>query len=1055
MSNDSKHIFGAYLNMARHNAFIILSHISKCLGATKEGDEANLPYMKAITILKTGKPEEKEKAVKMLVKHFPFLNPMADNEISRKDSKIKAASPDTYHDILEKIFNVLNSLRNQHSHYIYIDDREEEKKRETDSENKELVYYLKNCFNGARQVSKKRFGFSDSDMTFLTGSREGDRYYKDGRSHKERDDFAYKLDTENKMLSRQGILFLICLLIEKKYATMLLDAPALGFFQKNTPELKKKIIREIFTVYRMCLPKERMDSENPRMALGLDMLNELKKCPDELFETLSKEDRDKFRIKPEDAADSDNTEILMKRYQDRFPYYAMRYFDDNELFNNIRFQVSLGKYRYGFYNKKGIDSDKEDRVRILQKELNGFGRLNQIEERRRNEWKDLIRPYEEIRPDTAGEKPYITDHRANYIVNGNRIAMAFNSGERAKLRSGCFIPELNEKETRCIEPDCWMSIYELKAMVFHSLLCDREDKQETESLITDYVGRYRKLFSDIKEEKLTPQDEVAGIIKERYELDLNVIPEKLQDYLTGKSVNIRERFDKLTKERIDGMISWSERSLKRLKDDLKIVGDRKKNKIGTNRYVDIRPGRLARFLSEDILMMQPTEDQGKDKLTGMNFQIMQSSLAIYDKSLDELKRMFVSAGLIRSNIAHPFLEEVLKKEPKDTICFYRIYLEERIGYLKGITPGDYKKCNFVYAGRQKWAERDDSYYKELAGRYLNQPVELPRGLFNEDIKKKLQSKYSADPGLIDSLSRDRCNVSFLIAEFFRHKHADENQNFYTYKRTYDIFNTLKDKRTGKDLFKSRKEYYLSLDDMISESKNIDKSIPEDHPKYQQLCAQLSRFKKNEKIIRQYKVQDILLYLMAKDILIRSEWENNEMDEIEGYKLKNISPEYGDNSILSLQIPFSISLKMADGSVRTIRQEALKLKNYGDFFRFIYDQRIKALLPQVKSVEILDRQKLEKELERYDLIRTPFFELLLEFEKSIVCKNPELKKEKHDFKRILKVFEAEKDDKEHLRLIRNAFCHNNYPEDIKQFNVKDTIPGIADSLVDSFRGKAGM
>ncbi|NDV80194.1 type VI-B CRISPR-associated RNA-guided ribonuclease Cas13b [Dysgonomonas sp. 511] len=1166
MEQNTKHIFGAYLNMARQNAFITLSHISKILGATKEGNEAHLSQMKAITILKSGRPEEKEKAVKILTKHFPFLKPMVDNDISRKDSVSQTANADMYSDILIKTFNILNLLRDQHSHYIFIDERidakEGAKKAGIESDNKKLVYYLKNCFDGARRIAKDRFEFSDDDMKFLTGSKSGDRYEEiiktdengefiyngkwPAKIHRERDDFAYKLDTKGKTLSPKGILFLICLFIEKKYATMLLDTPELHFFSNNTPEIQKKIIREIFSVYRIRLPKARIDSEKPVFALGLDMLNELKKCPDELFETLSKKDQDKFRIQPErDNADNDNMEILMKRYQDRFPYYAMRYFDDNRLLKKIRFQVSLGKYRYKFYEKKGIDSDNNDRIRALQKELNGFGRLDEIEKVRKEKWAEHIRPYEEIRQDTADEKPYITDHRANYVTNGNRIGMAFNSAKRQIIDKGYFIPVINGKETLCKVPDCWMSIHELKAMVFHNLLCDKDSKGETESVIINYVERYRRLFSDIKEKKLLPisqnRDEAASVIKGDYNLEFSEIPEKLQDYLTNKSVNIQERFNKLSKERIDKMISWSERATERLEKDLKVIKDSKTNKIGSDKYVDIKPGRLARFLSEDILLLQPTKKQGRDKLTGMNFQVMQSSLAIYDKSIEELRRMFVSAQLIGSNISHPFLDKVLDKKPQDTIKFYQIYLEKRIKYLKKLTSKDYKECNFLFSGRQKWTERDDSYYTDLSGRYLEQPIELPRGLFNEVIKEKLKSKYSDKSDLIASLSKGRCNVSFLIAEFFRHIHDDDNQPFYAYKRTYDIFNNLKDNRTDREIFKPKKEHYLSLDDILLENETLDKSISkymqkkagnilsggnsgkndeynkiiecfkevdlsseikqersffnkikkqveegkrvdgdiaqiksllhrkgidykniktsnktfdltiyEGYPEYKKICAQLRDFRKNEKVIRQYKVQDILLYLMAKDVLINSEWKNNEMDEIGQYKLKNIIPE-GDNNILSLRIPFSISLKLEDNSVKTIRQESLKLKNYGDFFKFIYDQRIKTLLPQIKSAKILDREVLEKELEQYDLNRTPLFKLVLDFEKSIVLQKPELELERHDFKQILNEFNADMENKDRMRLIRNAFCHNSYPKlnDIEEAT-KSEIPKIASSLVHSFK-----
>ena len=1167
MKQAHKHILGAYLNMARHNAYITLSHTSKILGAAKDGDEARLSEMKAITVLQNGKPEEKERAIELLHKHLLFLKPMIDNDISEKDYREKVASLKIYHNILTTIFSLLNLLRDKHSHYAFNDERLDSTKIK-EQENK-LVHYLKNCFDGARRISKDRFGFSENDFKFLTSTGKGNRYdevdkldengkpLRDNKGriqkiHQERGDFAYKLwingdviqkggkSIQLKKLSPKGIVFLICLFIEKRYATMLLDNSELKFFATDERDVRKKIIREMFSVYRMWLPKARIDSEKSEYALGLDMLNELKKCPDELFETFSKEDRDLFRIQSENE---DNSEILMKRYQNRFHYFAMRYIDENKLFKNIRFQVSLGKYRYEFYDKKCIDSSSEDRVRALQKELNGFGRLGEIEEKRKEEWADYIRPYEEVRQDSADEKPYITDHRANYVVNGNRIGMAFNSETRKVLDNGCFIPKIEGKETKCKSPDCWLSIHEFPAMVFHNLLCDKDKKNETENIIKGCVKNYRDLFSDIKNGKLQPiskeKEVVASAIKKEYGLNYDDVPEKLQDYLTKNPVDINVSFNKLSGERIEKMISWSERKLDRLKEDKKIVGDRKNNQIGKGRYVDIKPGRLARFLSEDIIMFQPTEDNGKDKLTGMNFQIMQSSLAIYNKSIEELKRMFVSAKLIEGSIEHPFLKKVLNKAPKDTISFYEFYLEKRIEFLKGIKPEEYrdpKKCGFLYADRKKWDERNDEYYQNLAERYLfqfdeegkiisEQSIELPRGLFNEAIREKLKSKYPDNNELAASLSKERCNVSFMIAEYFKYVHKDGNQKFYTFKRTYDVFNKLNNKRN--DRKQLQKEYY-SLSEIEKEAKeeSIKEKITdlawyelEKSNKYgrynkdqdffrpdlekiktaiksfkeedfelgrsreiarrykiaikkirrnerieqddledvivdweecrlaRKMKSLLNDFKKNEKVIRQYKVQDILLFLMAKDILISSDWGKGEAKEIEQYKLKDIDLN-GEKNILSMPIPFSMTFKMEDGTTRTIKQDSLKLKNYGDFFKFVYDQRIKTLLPGVKSVEILDREILEKELGQYDLERSEIFKLIFEFEKSIVSQNQEYMNKKHDFKELLELYSTDK-DKNLIRLIRNAFCHNSYPKIDNLEEQTKTIPEIAASLPEMF------
>ena len=132
---------------------------------------------------------------------------------------------------------------------------------------------------------------------------------------------------------------------------------------------------------------------------------------------------------------------------------------------------------------------------------------------------------------------------------------------------------------------------------------------------------------------------------------------------------------------------------------------------------------------------------------------------------------------------------------------------------------------------------------------------------------------------------------------------------------------------------------------------------------------------NERAIRRFMVQDILTFLMAKDLLLKNigkdDVKGNTRDKIKQYKLQNINPTSDTGNILSLSIPFSLTLTMKDGSTRTITQQELKLKNYGDFFRFVYDERLATLLSQTKSVEI-NRDDLEKELLRYDLQRSKIF-----------------------------------------------------------------------------------
>lgn len=1118
-SKELKSVFAAYLNMARQNVYVTMLHISKLMGIEEDSNkEDKLWEMKVLTSLNgraNSKPEKLQKTIKLLHKHFPFLTPMIDYTLSEKS---KSATPDTYYQILKTLFKLLNLLRNDYTHYHLVDEALTSEQTQQDS--KRIAKLLRNSFDGARRVVKTRFGYTDEDMLFLTGEK---RYQKeivpgeyitgyDRKSkmkvtlpkmkHIEKDNYQYKLSKNNGELSDIGLLFLICLLLHKKYGMMFIDK--VKIFTDNNSQKEKKIIREILTLYRIRLPKERMESTRPQIALGLDMLNELQKCPDELFQTFCPKDQDRFRF-----TDKFGEQVLLKRSHDRFPYLAMRYIDDNKIFTSVRFQVSLGNYRYKFYNKQGIDSNHEDRVRSLQKELNGFGRLTEIEEKRKDkEWhQGLLRPFEEVQIDTVETKPYITDHRANYVFNGNRIGLLLNRD--------MYMPSIQGDKAPCLPPTCWMSIYELPALVFHHLLCDKEHKGNTEKIIKDCVANYQRFFKDIQNGVLKPiEEEKYESVIAKYGITPSDVPGKLQDYLKNRKIDNNERFNRLSKAKLEKMIQSTTYRLEKFEKEYAMLGI-KDNKIGKKGYIDVRPGRLAQYLVKDFMFFQPVNKEslengkGTGKVTGLNYQILQSTLATA-YNISTLKSLFVKAQLLESKNKHPFLSWVLEKEPKNIFCFYYCYLEEKIICLKSLLAlaskeNDYN-YSFLHPKRIKWAVRSEEYYQKLAGRYLEAPIELPRGLFEKAIKELLQKKFNDNPAIQAALNNPKgCNVSFLIHEYFKNIHSedpDENQDFYSpkeghYLRNYKYFDILYASKVKNKM----ENVYFTIDEMEKKSKdetivneylhNFQKDKKQENKgcliqknKDKEECKEVSRYKEssdqknkedqekerrrlkkylneyreNEKCIRRYKVQDMLLFLMAKDILL-NEWKDAEIKE---YRLKNICSKQ-EKSILSQEIPFSITLNWEKGEKqisKVITQEKLKLKNYGDFYKFIYDDRIRTLLPQLKEdINPIGRELLEKELDGYDLNRVTIFQNIHEFEKFVIDKHPELKMQKHQFKDLINIHGliSEKTNQD-LRDVRNAFSHNHYTKciDISQKELPDiarTITEYFEKIVsDSKKGK---
>jgi hypothetical protein len=1058
MSHRPKYLYAAYLNMARHNAYITLSYIAKMV-KTEKGkeieieEEENLPdTVKRLKNLKA--VEEKKKVTDLLLKHFPFLLPMVDNKPS--DAGNSVLPVDNYYKILQKVFDLLNYLRNEYTHY---------KHKETDVP-KNFIDKMKNCFDAARRKIAERFELGTDEIKHLDRfiKEKVEQNRRERPTYVENSNFYYKFDNANDQLTPYGLAFFICLFLEKKYA-MLFLSQLKGFKRGDAPNYQAT--KEVFCVYRIRIPNLRIDTQVPVMALVIDMLNELKKCPAELVNLLSKHDLRKFRIIPDkkNSIDTEESEVLLKRHGNRFPYLALKYIDQAHLFPNIRFQVGLGVYRYRFYNKQGVDN--LERVRILQKQLKGFGRLNEMEEKRKTEWQTFIRPFEEIKQDTAEEQPYITDSHVKYIIQNNKIGLKwFDRRDNAS-----YLPDLNEKGAKHAIPTCWLSIYELPPLLFHQLLCD--NKLDTQNIIRDYVANYRKLFRDIETDalQLNNKESITQWLKMKYKINFTDIPKELQDYLCEKPIQTDRRFKRLSNERIASMLIETQRRLKSIQKKLEIVNDSKRNKVGKKRYVEIKPGELAEFLAKDMLAFQPTKNAGKDKLTGMNFQVLQYSMAYFTQYNDQMKEIFEKSKLLNSPIAHPFLQNI-KKSCTNIVDFYIAYLEARQKYLEQCYKSkQYENYYFLHSGQTKWKIRSKEFYQSLAKRYREQPIELPRGLFHEAIRQLLKKEqFSENTAIQEALSKERSNTTFLLRTYFKAIYDDTTQDYYNFKRSYRFFNLINDKRVSNKLvsvYYTTAEFENKMKDKNTLKNYIENYIEKEYKKEEaalkakhnfrelktlqenkgsfytttreKMHRLLNDFKKNEKMLRLYKTQDILLFLMAKKILLDIDSFQNA--NIEQYKLKQIMPN-SQQDILSVQTPFQITLTK-NKRITTIMQDSLKLKNYGDFLRFIHDRRIETLLPYIKEDNI-KRQILEEELETYDTKRTAIFELLHQFEEYVISQKEIdeslLSEEEVDsafvnFVNILRSCpEIPLEKRQQMQIIRNAFSHNSYPSEIVE--IKD-------------------
>ena len=1019
----------------------------------------------------------------------------------------------------------------------------------------------------------------------LRFKKDGSPEYEEQVKMVERSDFFYKIggnttiEKDGKVYSTLtgfGLAYFCTIFLTKPQAKQMLSDVAL--FEKSPyPQELNDIIRDMLSIYRIRSPRgKKLEGSDTKITLALDMLNELRKCPKELYDVLSPKGQKFFE--DEVKRPNERTPEVVKRFRstDRFPYLAMRYIDETKLFDNIRFQVRLGKLKFKFYSKTCING--EDEIRGLQKEINGFGRIQEIEQKRQTDYKAFLQEAKEksvkiegedikldllqFEKDNVDSKPYITDNKAYYNIHNNRIGLFWNeltifdkkndNREMIVNKSGDYLPKLivsEDKKAPVVMPApmAMLSIHELPSLIFYDYLLgitgNDDENKNAENIIIEKCHSLQQFFYDVKSGTMTPmanKEELAKRLLSVYDLTVNDIPDKLKKYLSGESVDVNRRKQELTRDRLVKMLKRAIRRRDGFEDDRKMVGN-KDNKYGKESFVDVRHGSLARYLSESFLEWQPSNKKGDNKLTGMNFSKLQSELAIFDDAskYDMVKEMIEKSGLLLGDYAHPFLNKLTGKCIHNIEQLYLLYLNEEVNYIKellGITDKKDKditenKINFekislasdIYdhlpfvKGCARWKDRTPENIKQLAGHYLEldgkrASIWLPDGLFSNHILGLLKTQFADNKQLQKDLSDKRLTASvfYLIRVFFEDQLSDSCQPFYVTTKTdgedllstkfahiYDLFNILNNKKV-RNAYTKVPMIVEEIDDMFSipaENKNgklikrigldgkplkdengktlykklihveIDKRIKDmtykergNHKTLEEakdamrrkLMRMIGEVKDNEKTIRRYKAQDMVMFLMAERLMEDSEATGN-VSKSEKFKLQNVCHSDFLNQTVNFEFPF----KVGEDTV-IISQDFISLKNLGEFYQLLSDERLPSLLERLLEIKKKEQKnpnfgysELMGELASYDIHRSRIFKAIHWLEKYVVSKenfkflyDPNDKRffidddetrdpKRNNFNALLGLLEKgdihilSKDERELIISIRNAFSHNHY------------------------------
>lgn len=1070
----NKHIFGTYAVMAMNNVQLVFEHIRKMAGLPENTHETyrpedlwTHPVMAELLKVKKGEPTDNatiQLIVDKMLDQFPFLRIMGENQRafrSKKDEKKGSAEKmlgavDIY-DVMNSMLRVVKAYRDATEHLMFDSSLWNDGSPFLKYNEQVMAGVIENYYGVALRNVKERFGYTTDDLRFIQDHRMKDVRVPGERFPRKTYDLDFFLsikatngDRTGKLhLSGVGVTLLICLLLHKQYVTIMLSKLQGIYGKYRAGSKERQIILRSFAINGIVLPKERIRSDKSEMSVALDMINELKRCPRELFDVLSVDDQERFRLQSADMED-----VLQMRHSDRFAQLVMQYFDYGELLPTIRFQVNMGKLRYLFNAAKNC-IDGATRVRVLEHRLNAFGRVQEMEAKRKNEkgafvGTDIdVREFDEVRRDDANPEnyPYVVDTYTHYVIENNKINFTF--GEQ--------LPEVERVGDKWyvnnVIAHCSMSVLELPAMVFHSHLYGAK---KTEALIRRTWDNYNRLFADMRDGKLTKANiGTYGIA----EADM---PAKVLEAVNGGGKS--HGYWAYVRKEIDEMLDDTERRITRLKDDKRAV-DSKMNKMGKRGFVRIMPGRLADWLAEDIVRLQRSSltgtEYGTDRITGLNYRTLQAAIATFNsnhditegESLKALTDMLAKAGLTIRNgkTAHPFLFFVLGNKPKNTIDLYESYLIQRKKYLNGllkkIRENNIAKSEitFVNAESTRFSQRDADYYCNTAADYLDfHAIELPRQMFDAEIKAMLKKL----PEMKD-VDFDHANVTYLIAEYLKRFCRDDFQPFYNLKRNYRYIDMLEGKTDSKDkllpqyttvarreeLWKDRiervKKYRRIKVNAIFFDRNNNLRKEEIEARVDKSIANArNEYTSTEKVIRRYKVQDALMFLLACDTITQ-----NVQLEGKRFKLNAVEPS-AETGILSEVMPINFEFTF-EGKRYTLHADGMKIKNYGDFFRLINDQRLPSLLNIVGTTQ-LEKKQMDEELSNYDNCRPEMVKMILGLEKEIYTRFPEKKNlvyeiERFNFSKLMAEMVREgmfsHDDRNTINLIRNAFSHNRYPEKV--------------------------
>ena len=1042
-------LFAAYLNMGRMNLYTALRHVSAKVGITDSATEDNMASMKVIARF-----ESKKRGQRVIENGIYSLLPSLKVMVERTKEVVHCSHETAVMLTLTNLVTLVSDLRNEYTHAAHYSTNDE-KKRQAETVKYNLKPLQALFVADLEKTCNRRGLVNDDAKKFAIKQKNWVSYYNPCTS-------------DGNGLSPVGIVFLLCKLLTRKYAMLLLDQ-CNYFVEPPVVSNRIKLMKELFCTGGYNPPRHRVDTGDDNASIGLAILGELRKCPRILFDRLHEEDRRKL-LHPDE-----NGNVASSTYRDNdlFITYALRYIEKTGVMPNVAFQMTLGRYFYKFSRHTGIDGDRSH-FSSRSRKVNGFGHFSSMEAKRVAEYRDsgFARRPQEVGAHSSGTKPYISDGKAEYLIAANRVGLFWNDENHRLLNSGIYFPQHDDGGVdRNHSPRCWMSVYDLPMLVFFSMMGGN-----AESVVKSTCNALDKFFASVASGKMEPVKEgdrservkkLDEKLRNDFGLHVDQIPSNILGYLVGDSGGEEPKETEKAKSRFDKYAATA------MENELRFA----KKRRGQAETISVN--KMARLIAHDILRLQQKPEEyvttvgGYEKRLGRtNFIIMQKAIAEYREGVvvklgyevnqqERLKAVFQRANLLDADrhgesgnpSKHPFLDTVMAEHLDDVPALYRRYFDAKIVYLEALMKsGDYGSLRFLHGGRKKFEPRTPQHVKEMAERYRS-VIQLPDGLFNEALRELMSKRPDClnNEVMKKALESKDNSATYLISVYFKQVLGDDSQPFYSegedgYRRQYGWID-----KVGPG---GRQGLHDALEQYMNEHPDADRN---------DMQKLLREFRKGQRDIRRNSVNDILLFLMAKKLLYPPEL-NVDTSEMKLCDICSI-----DGGIMSKPMPVKIPMELRDEKgvpvvdsdgkpmEKTFTHKSLAPKDFGLFQGILYDTRVGSLLKKSQDSKI-DYEAIKSELELYDNARREVFRLLHDLESGIIESDVELKNHPdrvltddgkycvNSFGGLLKRAGRSDAVAERLVDIRNAFSHNKYPDDLSMVE-EMRIPGVATRIVE--------